>query len=161
MYDVDVAVANLHRGGVITAVQLNKEMQRNGGVQIFYRAPLFLQKTDGVFETVPGDRLQHLHLPLCVAGQSAQRAGRLNAGHAAGIGDPYTAHVFDDVAAALGHDPIGITAQHGSRLGGGIGQRNRLCAAHGGDQLLLQDCEKIRLDSFVQHAVPPLMPMQG
>ena len=106
--------------------------------------------------------LRHIAIIMDGNGRWAKKRGLpRNAGHAAGIGDPHTAHVFDEVTAALGHDPIGITAQHGSRLGGGIGQRNGLRASHSRDQLLLQDRKKIRLDSFVQHAVPPLMPMQG
>ena len=94
-------------------------------------------------DALGGDPLQHLHTAVGVTRQSAQGAGGLNAGHTAGVGDADAPHVFDDVAAAQRQDTLGVTPQHLTTAGGGIGQGNGLGAAHGGHQLLRQYGQKI------------------
>ena len=148
-YDVLMAVAGLHLHVVAAAVQLKDKMEGESGLQKFHLALAVGHEPGGGAASLVGYRLQHLHMAGGVTGQRAQGAGRLDTGHTAGIGDADATHVFDDVTAAPGGDPLRVAPQRLPPLGGGVGQGDGLGAAHGGHQFLAQNGEKILLYLFV------------
>ena len=81
-----------------------------------------------------GDDLQFL---IRHASHNARRSGGTDALEVTGVGDNHAFHIFNNAAADLEQHPVRQRPQNGSCLGGGIGQRNRLGAAHGGNQFFL------------------------
>ena len=56
-----------------------------------------------------------------------------------GVGHNHALDVFDDAAAGLDHDRLRQAAQEAAGFGGGIGQGDGLSAAHGWNELLVED----------------------
>ena len=103
------------------------------------------------------DLSDDLQLLVRVAGHHAGHRGRRDAPQPAGVGHHHAFHVLDDVAAGLHQDPVGQLAQVLPGDGGAVGDGDGLGAAHGGQELLLEDGDAvlIRLVGTV-HGKSPL-----
>ena len=86
-----------------------------------------------------GDVGDDLQLPVRLPGDDARRRRGLQSPQSAGVGDHHALHVFDDVPADADGHLLGGAAQFPGGPGGGVGHGDRLGAAQGGDQLLVED----------------------
>ena len=97
---------------------------------------------DGLFLLV-GDLGNDLKDFFRASGDNARGRGGLNALESTGVGHHHAFDVLDDIAAGFHQHLFRLFAQHLPGLGGAIGQRDRLGTAHGGDQLLMEDLDKV------------------
>ena len=150
--NVGMVVAHFHRNAVFPPGDHNDKVQRDFRVQELYLAPILRQKGLGCRQAFRGNSFQHLHHTGGIATEGTQGTGGFDTGQAAGIGDSHTTHIFDNIAAAPGGNPLRQAAQHFPRPGRREGQGNGFGTAHGRDQFLRQNFQKIRFRFFVQHS---------
>ena len=99
----------------------------------------------GLQQTVHGVNIlrrhlgQHFQLQILPSGGKACGGSGLNTFQSPGVGNGDGLHIFDDIAADLHPALLRHGTQSRPGLGGSQGDGNRLRAAHGGDQLLLQN----------------------
>ena len=148
--DVHVAVANFDQRAVAAGAAFDHKVQRDLRVQKFDAAVAGFNERSGPANVLGRHRFQHFHILIRVSAKRPQHGGRLNADHAVGMGDLYAADVLDDVAAALGQDGFGLCTENFSHFCRSIGEGDRFCTAHGGDQFFAEDIEKVAFNLTIQ-----------
>ena len=137
--NIRVVLADAHHGRIAPLPQRHNNVEDKAVVDCLHRDRHLLQEGAHrclLVRCYSCDDLQRLvRLPA----DDACRCGGLNALHAIGVGHDDALDILDDVAAHADLDFVRHAAQHIPRLGGGVGDGDRFGAAHGRDQLLLED----------------------
>ena len=137
--NIRVVLADAHHGGIAPLLQRHDDVKDKAVVDCLHRDRHLLQEGAHRSLLVRCYSCDDLQCLVRLPADDACRCGGLNALHAIGVGHDDALDILDNVAAHADLDFIRHAAKHIPRLGGGVGDSNRFGAAHGWDQLLLED----------------------